>query len=87
MTIKTSGYIINNETAIWGYGATADAAWIFFMEEMEKANVEADQNFREDFACEPATADLISAVESRGGAISWEYCDGIACTADELDDA
>ena len=37
--------------------------------------------------CQPATAGLLTAVESQGGALRWTYHGGIACTCAEEDAA
>ena len=83
MTIEAAGYIITNETAIWGFGDTKEAAWANFLDELSAAGVQIVEREFDDmpseirteaqldmeFSIEPATADLIATVQSRGGAI------------------
>ena len=38
--IESAGYIVHDNDAIWGYGATEDAAWSSFQAEMQNGGVE-----------------------------------------------
>ena len=96
--IIAAGYVVCNNEAIFGAGATADAAWNDFRAGMSEAGVAvltADQDGGEqlgswtresDHAIFPATASLLAAVEARGGAIAWEVASGLACTVQEADE-
>ena len=90
-----AGYIVHNDNAIWGVGATADAAWEDFRAGMREAGVvilttdqDADEQLgswtREgDYTIRPATAALLAEVAARGGAIAWGEIGRVACTIEE----
>jgi hypothetical protein len=92
MAITQAGYIVTDDTAIWGTGATSEAAWDDMVENMRRAGTEViyepacdmdGKTLASGFNIEPATAALIAQVEVRGGAIGWGHNGGIACTSDE----
>lgn len=74
--------------AIFGIGATADAAWREVVDAVRYfhdrfGNTISPQEAREtQFRTYPATADLIAEVDAKGGAIAWQIVDGVACTID-----
>ena len=97
-SIKDSGFIVSDDTCIWGRGATADAAWADMLREMAMARIEvlsdaeADAHENENdgnwtrassFTTQPASAALLAEVEARGGNIAWGDVGGVACTRDE----
>ena len=98
-TTKTTGFIVTNETSIWGYGATKEAASASFLDEMKTGGIRvvsddemntlletsnADACTRASgFTTEAATPALIAQVEELGGGIVWGYVDGVACTRAE----
>jgi len=73
-------FIVCNDDAIWGTGATVAEAWADFHAGMKAARIEPDVD---DYRCDEATADLIAKVFACGGAIAWTYRDGVACTHEE----
>jgi hypothetical protein len=89
--METVGYIIqdNNGYAIFGIGATADAAWSMVVDCVGyfhdgRDNTISPQEAREtQFRTYPATAALLNAVDEMGGAIAWDIVDGVACTREE----
>lgn len=95
--LEIAGYVIIDSTAIWGIGATLEAAWDDLAQSMEAAGIphastiDPDDVFatkgwmETDFQVVPATADLISDVQARGGAISWDVYFGAACATYELE--
>ena len=96
-TIQTAGYVVTNNEAIWGVGATADAAWSDFENQMEMANVsivgdavddmDGSWTRESDYTIRPATAALLAEVDAKGGNIGWSTRGGVACTRDEADAA
>lgn len=97
---QAAGYVIHDDTALWGTGATEAAAWANFDANMAAAHVTVvdggapDQDGtggsfadRGSFSAMPATAALIADVDARGGAIGWSIVDGVACTVDEAEAA
>lgn len=101
MTVVKTGYIVANDMAIYGVGATADEAWADWKDEMDKAGIvilsEEDDDEDEErngsytreseFYCQPATAALMQKVKDQGGNIAFGEVNGVACTKDEEDEA
>ncbi len=97
--IRSAGYIVTDNEAIWGYGETADAAWARMLSEMKMAGIrvledgeEADHESEtvtkaENFTIRPASEALLAEVECCGGAIAWRSIAGVACTRAEEDEA
>ena len=99
ITTTTTGFIVTDETAIWGYGATKEAASASFLDGMKNAGIRvvsdgemntlleagnADACTRDSgFTMETATPALVSEVDTRGGNIAWGYVNGVACTRAE----
>ena len=93
--IQPAGYIVIDNEAIWATGKTADEAWAEFQRTMAENQVKLlgddDDSGAElgawarerDFRIQSASAALLADVESRGGAISWRYMAGVACTPAE----
>ena len=92
--IKAAGYIAQDKEgyAIAGFGATEaearEAALPFVgpWEDRDGNTVGVDDpefGFDAKFVILPATAALISEIQSSGGAIAWGNVDGIACTREE----
>jgi len=76
------GYIICNDEAIYGVGASVRDAWLDWQDNVEPGSDE------DDFKCLAATLDLLLKVEAEGGAIAWGQKNGRACTvAEEEGDA
>lgn len=94
-TILPAGFIVANNEAIWGAGATADQAWSDFRRVMDSASTvilsDADDigdqlgswTRQSDYRICSASAALLADVEARGGNISWERVGGVCCTPDE----
>jgi hypothetical protein len=97
MALTTAGFIVSDDTAIWGTGATRDAAWADMLDNMSKVNIRVLTDGEEKahefesvtkaagFQVKPATAALIAEVENNGGQFAWGEIGGIACTRDEED--
>ena len=97
--ITAAGFIIGDSAAIWGAGATEEAAWADLRDQMRVARIPheseidaedtyAPKAWSEDrFAVMPATAALLAAVEARGGLIAYAVVDDVACTESEEDEA
>ena len=78
---KHAGYVIINETAIWGVGETEAEAW-----EYSREWIEGDPD-RQEFTAEQASAALVSYVHKHGTPNSWGILHGIQCTnAEEADE-
>ena len=87
-----AGFIIYDDTAIWGFGSTESAAWADFRDGMARAGIviltdeqEAPEygpsSTREStFHAMPATDALIDMVAGGGGAVAWAERGGMACT-------
>ena len=96
-TIQAVGFVISNNEAIWGYGPTADPAWNSFRAEVTMGGVtilgdgddSGDQygswTREAGHRCLSASADLLTAVETRGGNLSWATANGVACTREEFE--
>jgi hypothetical protein len=95
-TITAAGFIVADDSAIWGVGATADEAWADMLSGMSDAHVrvlddgeEADDGEAatdtDSFQTLPATAALLAEVESKGGNIAWGTINRVACTVAEED--
>lgn len=94
MTIQPNGYIVTDNEAIWGTGATADDAWGNMVSEMVAAWIEVVDHASDDmdgktlasnFRIKPATAALIEDVQDNGGDILWQEIGGVCCTLVEHD--
>ena len=97
-TIEAAGYVVSHNEAVWATGATADKAWAEFQRAMDEANVallgddddSGDQSGSwtraSDYTIHPASAALISDIETKGGDIGWRIANGVACTVDEAGD-
>lgn len=93
--LEASGFIIADESAIFGVGLTQEAAWADLKRGMTLAHIphqsEVDtydtycpKYWHEDnFTVLPATAALLADVEAHGGSIGFALVQGIACTGDE----
>jgi hypothetical protein len=93
-----TGFIIHDDTAIWGRGATAEAAWADMLSEMKMAGIRvlADDDEPVDdleattpasgFKTKPATAALLAQIDG-GDPQRWGEVAGVACTRSEEDDA
>jgi hypothetical protein len=98
-TLQSAGFIVCDDTAIWGLGDTAETAWADMLKGMREAGIEVVEEKSEDdltaaaqteaskFQTGPATAALLRQVEERGGNIAWGDYRGIYCTRDEMEDA
>jgi hypothetical protein len=97
-TITAAGFIVADDSAIWGVGATADKAWADMLDGMTSAHIrvlddgeEADDGEAatdaDSFHTLPATAALLAEVESKGGNIAWGTINRVACTVGEEDAA
>jgi hypothetical protein len=98
MTLITGYVTANRDGIIYGTGATADAAYADMRRYMAQAGVKilADNEDDDagapgawtrasDFKTWPATATLLSLVESHGGNCAWRDVGGIACTVAEAE--
>lgn len=93
MTTKTeiAGFVIQDKEgyAIYGTGATEDAAWadvvadtrVFF--DKNGDHISADEARVSRYVSYPATAALIDCVRENGGAIAWAVVDGVAHAINE----
>ncbi|UZO91809.1 hypothetical protein [Roseomonas mucosa] len=89
--IIPAGFIIHDDTAVFGCGATEGAAWADLRAYMdaagslpaEDAPEGANTYDEDDFKVRAATAALLAEIEAHGGALSWSRIDGVACTDDE----
>ena len=97
-TIENAGYIVSDNEAIWGYGATATAAWDDFLNTMKMAGVEVvdepsdaqldnggDWTREAHYKTNSASAALLADVAARGGAIAWRSRNGVCCTVAEYE--
>jgi hypothetical protein len=96
-TIKSAGYIVSDNEAIWGIGETEDLAWENMVQEMRKAGITVVDEFSEDelargdetlashFTIRSASAELIAEVEKHGGDIAWHIVTSVAVTQSEYD--
>ena len=92
-----AGYIVHDDTAIHGYGATREAAWDDMLRTMEQAAIavlgdEEDSTDQlgswtraSDMVVVAATADLLGMVEEWGGMCGWRNVGGVACTRFEAE--
>lgn len=92
-------FIVHGQDAIWGYGATEDAAWAHFLAEMTANGIEVVQEvpddpadygsttLESDYEVSAATEALVKEVQERGGNIAWGFIGGgcVAGTRDEYD--
>jgi hypothetical protein len=97
--IKAVGYLLADNDAIWGVGATEDAAWDDLRAGKKAAGVphesevDTDDTYcpkywtEDQFTAMPATAALLTKVEARGGLIAWTVVGNVACTEDEAEEA
>lgn len=96
--IKSAGFVVCNNEAIWGIGNTSDEAWSNFVTEMasspgvvilgenEDIPDEPCNWVREsDYTIRPATEALIDLVKERGGNVAWDVARGILCTVEEFE--
>lgn len=84
-SIKASGYIVYNDSAIWSVGVSPHDAWVNTIKFLnEQPDEETIQKYIDDgFSVEEATQELIDTVNELGGAISWDEVDGIHCTKEQ----
>lgn len=94
-TVIPAGYIITDETAVWGVGATEAEAWANFHQGMETAGVRVvsdDEDTSDDvgtttrrsgYGVEPATAALMELIADAGGQVRYAHAGRVACTIDE----
>jgi hypothetical protein len=99
MTLTQAGFIVADDAAIFGIGPTEEAAWADLRRGMKLAKipheseVEKEDSFcpaywtEDRFHAYPATAALLEQVEQRGGAISWDTVNRVACTTEESEAA
>jgi hypothetical protein len=85
-TISPAGFIIHDGDLIWATGGSRDGAYADLDNVVRHLSPD-DAPRVQALRCQPATAALILSVLHRGGAISWDAVDGVACTPDERDDA
>lgn len=84
-SIKYAGYVIINDSAIWGAGETEAEAWEDSIEWIEGSIL--DNPNRDGFTAELASAALIAYVNEIGTPNSWGILRGIQCTsAEEADE-
>ncbi len=88
MTVQAAGYIVyQSGFAIFGTGATPEAAEIDAQEWTDSGEIDADAGGSGEVNGEwyylPATAALLARVEERGGTTDYSVVNGVACTADE----
>lgn len=92
-TFQTAGWIIANDAAIISVGTTMADAIAAYNRDLRGVLVTLEDGTL-DYApmtaenlgghiARPATAALLAEVEERGGDITWETVDGIACTVAE----
>ena len=102
MTDKHTGYVIINETAIWGVGETESEAWEYSIEWIEADDETGPPKLTLDcdgvacgiensnalgFTAELASAALVAYVTKNGTPNSWGILRGIQCTnAEEADE-
>jgi hypothetical protein len=94
-TLPSAGFIVADDTAIWGVGETRAAAWADMLRGMAEAGIrvlgDGEEKVDEfeatteasSFHTRPATAALIAAVENNGGSFAWGEASGVACTREE----
>ena len=94
--IQHGGYVVCNNEAIYGVGATSDAAWTDLRAQMDAASItllaDDDDSGEQlgswcrasDFTIRSASAALIAKVQREGGNIAWDYVGGVACICDEV---
>ena len=82
--IKTAGWIVYTNEAIYGTGKTLRAAKADARKSLDQ---DTDLDTSLDIDYNVATAALIAQVEIEGGAIVWGEWNGIACTTEEADEA
>ena len=99
--LKSSGYVVidKSHSAIWGTGATADAAWADFISERKMAGVEVVDDINDaKISCEfpeqermsnyeifAATTALLNAVDKNGGNIAWTRLGVVLALPDEVE--
>lgn len=94
--ITAAGFVVCNNEAIWGVGATSDKAWADFVGNLEAGTVivaegedapEDDSRWvrERDYRIRAATAALMQQVAERGGNIAWEVARGVCCTIEEFE--
>ena len=102
MTDKHAGYVIINDTAIWGVGETEAEAWEYSIEWIEADDETGPLQLALDhdglaigilnsnargFTAEQASAALVADVTKNGTPNSWGILHGIQCTnAEEADE-
>ena len=100
--MKAAGYVIINETAIWGVGKTEAVAWEYSIEWIEADDETGPLQLALDhdglaigilnsnalgFTAELASAALVAHVTEMGTPNSWGILRGIQCTnAEEADE-
>jgi hypothetical protein len=96
-TIKSAGFIVHDNGAIWGAGVTEDLAWENMVEEMGKAGIAVVDDYSDDeltrsdetlashFRIQAASSALIAEVEKHGGDTRWHVVAGVAVTKSEYD--
>lgn len=84
-SIKASGYIVYNESAIWSVGVSPQDAWVNTIKFLnEQPDEETIQKYIDDgFSVGEATQELIDTVNELGGAIGWNEVNGIHCTEEQ----
>jgi hypothetical protein len=92
-----AGYVVCDDEAIWGYGATEYEARADFETTMGSAGIAVLADDEDaagrvgswtragNFRCLPATQGLLGTAPDRGGNVAWRVIGGIACTTDEDD--
>ena len=95
---KAAGYVIINDTAIWGVGKTEAEAWEDSIEWIESDDNTGPVQLELDsdgvavglanpnalgFTAEVASAALVAYVTERGTPDSWGYANGIQCLNSE----
>jgi hypothetical protein len=95
--IKSAGFVVCNNEAIWSVGATSEQAWNSFVELMAENHTVIVEDGEEhpdgpeawveasDYKIRPATAALIEQVKERGGNVAWDVARGVLCTVEEFD--
>ncbi len=84
--LTATGWIATYQNiTIDGIGATEIEARLDAEHSFRSAHLDPDdvEDVLADLTVTPATAALIADVEERGGAVSWRYVGGVACTCDE----
>lgn len=92
--IQSAGYMVCDNEAIYGVGATADEAWNDFLSTMDRNRTVFVKNgenpleyynycLASDYKIHAASSALIERVNEDGGDFAWRIVNGVACTVEE----